>query len=630
MSTSTVKLFKALPIKSTSKTRISTRTIEDLMRKTLPYGFIYAPEVIKEYGPEHLENFIKEIGRSPEQLNSSFHKSWGKVKNAPIEQLVLEQIIHYFTTYGFEQLGIYNESSVYIPPEKLDIPEIKDGFKITVIKGYTIAQFEEKITKLVSSGVALSTDTIETICSVVSSLKISIDPEVVKNKEMKIKIYDTLGVVPENPVEMLRYMVYKSTGNTLLIKNRETIEKIKEGDNKEEINNILSKYLYFFDDAGIKLSSIFLRFKPLFLAYKSFMPHTINRLRKLANKYHEPMKEDILNEVTSKLDNLDMKNFAVSLSKANIFRKIRLAYALKYRTLEDLESIQYKIRNGKSFATEFKFKNKKKAKEILDVVLSSIVEDLKKNVKGKKFYIPKEMVYTLPATEKQFTGFIPSGSYVTVPKDMIVGIHWFNVEKERIDLDLSLMEMNYKFGWDGFYRNNARDILFSGDMTSAPKPKGASELFYIKKQSDHNLIMSVNLFNYGLVGEVPFSIVVGHLTSGQFGRGFMLDPNSILVRTNAVVTADNPQKTLGLLSTTSNESRFYFNEATTGGRRRSARSTNYTEWSRKYMIKFYSNMITLEDLLLRAGAKITRKKDVDTISLAPEDLEKDTILNLLK
>ena len=49
----------------------------------------------------------------------------------------------------------------------------------------------------------------------------------------------------------------------------------------------------------------------------------------------------------------------------------------------------------------------------------------------------KEINYTLPATEKQFIGYFPSGTSISIPKEMIFGIHWENVNTHRIDLDLS-------------------------------------------------------------------------------------------------------------------------------------------------------------------------------------------------
>ncbi len=81
-----------------------------------------------------------------------------------------------------------------------------------------------------------------------------------------------------------------------------------------------------------------------------------------------------------------------------MWRKIRLAYALKFRT-KDVDSILYRIRNGKAYAMDFFFGDKERAKTILAIVLDSIVEDIVKNVKGKKIYIPDYINYSLPATE---------------------------------------------------------------------------------------------------------------------------------------------------------------------------------------------------------------------------------------
>ena len=70
--------------------------------------------------------------------------------------------------------------------------------------------------------------------------------------------------------------------------------------------------------------------------------------------------------------------------------------------------------------------------------------ELTKKVKGKKIYLPKDMVYSLPSTEKQFTGNFPSGSYISLPKDMIVGVNWNNI-KEHIQKEKSLCHGSYRF-----------------------------------------------------------------------------------------------------------------------------------------------------------------------------------------
>ena len=113
-------------------------------------------------------------------------------------------------------------------------------------------------------------------------------------------MYDYLDIVPENPTEFLRYLVYKATDSTLLIKNEETIDAIKQGVKKPSIVGLFNKYNQRHGYA--RLSEIFHRFKPIFLAFKENgrLKPVINKLRKLASTNHMPMAEDYLNTVTPK------------------------------------------------------------------------------------------------------------------------------------------------------------------------------------------------------------------------------------------------------------------------------------------------------------------------------------------
>ncbi len=624
---STIKLFKALPIKLKRKKNPS----KELLEKTIKRGFIFSPEVVYNYSnyDELIKLVEEEIGLTGEQLNNSFHKSWGKIKDASIEQLVFEQLIHYFTTYGFERLGIYDENSVYVPNEKLEIPKLNEDIKLTLIKGYTKEELKEKLLVLLNSGIALKEDTIKDIVDVVLFVELNEkEIETIKNREVKIMLYDSLNVIPENPAEFLRYLIYKTTGKTLLIKNKDLIEAIKEGVD----NNSYKLFNHYKKDYELsRLAEIFYRFKPLFLAFKENdkrLCSIVNKIRKLAVKYHKPMPEDYLNSITSKIKNdgkIDKKELETELNKVNIFRKVRLAYALKYRT-KNTESILYRIRNGKGYAEEFNFENQKVAKNILDIVLDSIVKDISKNIKGKKIYIPEYIIYTLPATEKQFTGNLPSGSYVSIPKDMVVGIHWENVKSNRIDLDLSILSSDGKIGWDSSYRTEDRSILFSGDVTDAFMPNGASELFYIKRQLLNPYIMLVNYYNYDESIEVPFKIVVAKEEVSDFKLNYMVNPNNVL--SIAKSKLNQKQKVLGLIVPTTSGCKFYFAE-TSIGKSITSSGSEFIDNTRKYLFDFYKDTISLKDILEKAGAKFVKKKETSEIDLSPENLEKDTILNLL-
>jgi hypothetical protein len=630
---STLRLFRGLPVSH----KENRKTNEDLLQQTIRKGFLFSPEVIANYPKSelfHLADTIEqEIGITPEQMNSSFHKSWDKIRDSSIIQLALEQMTHYITTYGFERLGMYNEDFVYIPKEDLDIPEVDlENIKLLVIKGYTKEELKEKVLRMLSSGIALAADTLTDIADVATWVGLTVDEvESIKNKEARVILYDYMGIVPKNPMEFLRYAIYKTTDTTLIIKSKELISSIKEHSNIT-VAGLFEKYENWY---GLeRLAEIFYRHKPIFLAFRtnSKLRHTINRIRRLAVRFHKPMKEDYLNTVTSKIKhgNKQRESLLVSeLDKVNIFRKIRLAYALKFRT-ENHESILYRIRNGKSYATAFDFNSFEYAKDALDIVLDSIADSLKTKVENKKIYIPPYMHYTLPSTEKQFTGNFPSGSWVSVDKDIIFGINWNNINGHRIDLDLSLISADgNKFGWDGYYRRGDGDILFSGDMTDARGRNGASELFYVNKRNKghiDNMIMFVNYFNYDPKVEVPFKIVVAHKNVvGEDFTKYMLDPNTVLSTANS--TINKKQKVLGFVSL-GEELRFYFAESYLGNVI-SSRNNEYVNHTRRYLFDFYSNSIGLAVALVLAGAQLVSSEEEAEIDLSPEKLEKDTILNLL-
>jgi len=624
---STLRLFNALPVEK-NKPQTSNN---DVLKKTLSKGYILSPEVTSHYtNIDAVMSLVEsEIGLSAEEMNAAFHKSWEKVKSASIEQLVIEQILHYITTYGFEALGIYDKDYVYIPVETLDIPKLElENLRYTVIRGYTKDELKKKLIELLQTGIALKDETIKDIVDVAMYIDMNGDEiEKIKNREVKIAMYGYLGVIPKNPVEFLRYAVYKATENTLLIKNKKTIEAIKEKENVE-VTMLFKQYemLHGFEP----LASIFNRFKPLFLAFKTntVLSNIINKISKLSKSYHSPMPEDYLNSITARIKNntLTFPELRAALKDANIFRKIRLAYALKYRT-KPVDSIVYKVRNGKSYVTDFTYLELGPAKVIYNIVEESIVNDLRETVDGKKIYIPKGVTYALPATEKQFTGNIPSGTCVSVPNDMIFGVHWKNVYGNRIDLDLSLMNANIgKIGWDVSYRTTNKDILFSGDVVD-PLRTGATELFYISKRGEGNYIMHVNYYNHNEDVKVPYSIVVAKEKPSGFNRNYVINPNNVICIAKSSIS--DKQKILGLIVTSIEDTKFYFVETSAGGGITS--STNEkTEQARKYLFNFYTDTISLNDTLLMAGAQLVSTPNGCDIDLSPETLEKSTIINLIK
>lgn len=618
MKTATLRLFNAIQVDDVKKVKAISQAVQERMVKN---GYMLHPAINPKQ--DTLKQIESIVGLSGEKANAAFHKSWSVVKDASMEALVSQQIVHYITTYGFESLDVFSHDSVYIPKEELNLPAIKSDIPLTVIKAMTAADIIEAIIKL-ASGVALSKESLDDIMTIVQTNKYkNTFVEQINNRELKALLNDHYNIVPTEPVEFLRHLISKLTDDSLLIKNNELITKIKESNGK-----FLDALL---KDAPDDLASIFFRYKPLFLAMKTISKDKtfFNQLRKKADKLHQPLPEDYLNSITSQIkkDGLDLDVFKTRIESAPIFRKIRLAYALHFR-LYGSEAIVYKVRNGRGWATGFDWpvESADLTTSALEIVIASIVEHLRKKVEGKSIYIPEHVHYALPATEKQFTGNFPTGSSVSVPEDLIVGIHWTNTNK-RVDLDLSVIGESGKYGWDADYRSKDKDVLFSGDITDAPAPKGASELFYLKAAQDETKIVMVNYYNFDKGDEVDTKFLIASKKLKKLSENYMVDVNNMVAAANINIT--KKQNILGLIANVNNQNRVYFANVSVGNSITS-HMNEQTIYARKYLVDSVINSIDLKDILISAGAIVTDKQD-STIdyNLAPENLTKTSILDLI-
>jgi len=358
----------------------------------------------------------------------------------------------------------------------------------------------------------------------------------------------------------------------------------------------------------------------------------VNKIRRVAVKAHKPMKEDYLNSLTAHIergDEPDEKFLKEKLSEVNIFRKIRLASAIKYRSISP-ESIVYMVRNGKAYATAFEGGKREAARKTLgiespyerylDIVKDAIVADL--NLEEVKVHMPEDVFYAVPTTEKQFVGNIPYGSYVSVSDKATVGIYWEDLEGHRVDLDLALISASGKFGWDASYRSGGRGVMFSGDLTSAPK--GAAEHFYVEGTEPAEYLMTVNYFNYSEKHPVPTKIIVAQKTQA-LEENHMVHPDDL--RFVLPIDITDKQHVLGLLSVREDEVRFYFTGASMGASR-SSRNNEFVQHARRYLVDFYQNGLDLRELLAKAGVVFVDREEAE-VDLSLEVLEKDSILGLL-
>lgn len=576
-------------------------------------------------------------GKDSTKWNNTFHKSFATVRDLPLETLVAQQIIHYFTTYGLEELGIYDSDLVYIPFEKLEVPEITEDIPLIVIKELTKEQLQEKMMILLSSGIALSKEVISDIMEL--SDYIDLDKiNQIKNKEVKSALYEKYHIVPYNNVEFLRYLIKKATGKTLLIKDKATIQALKNAETHllwSELDNYVGKYGYE------KLSEIFLRYKDLFIAMKrpatnetaKLLNAIINKLRRRATANHKPLEINILDRLTqikTLQEVTENKELIIAeLNKVPLFRVVRILNSFKIRE-KNIDHMLAKIRNGKAFVYPSKHLNIEAQTHIAQIELQNIIkrnllDRLRHTLTGKTIYMPETISYAIPQSEKQFMGDIPEGSYVEVKRedDMVLGIHWMNLDHEntwdaRVDLDLHAQNRNEQYGWSSSYRSSdGSDFYFSGDLTDAPKPYGATEVFYIGKNCGNKEFL-LTLNNYTSNKEdVPFEFFIAKTERSNINRDYVVDPNKVLVsipRTFEWGCAGSytRQMTLGFIRITSSTIRFYFNDVSLGSSI-VTRQTATIKSAYECLDAASQSQLMLRDVLVDAGVQFVDAPYVEKI-----------------
>lgn len=600
----------------------------------------------------------KMYGKDGKKWNQTFHKSFDVVANASFETLLLQQLMHYYTTYGFERLGIYNSDLVYIPHEELDIPELKDDVAMTVIKELSEDQIKEKIMVLLTSGIALSEETIRDI-DILSDYVNPDEIESINNREVKNILYKRFNRVPTQPEEFLRYVIYDITGDTLKIQSPKLLRSIKVSNHTQalyDFNTYINQDPQGSEHALAQLSSIFLRNKNLFLAFKGVgepkLNHIINVLRRIAPQYHQPLAPDFLNNLTS-LYIVDKAKFNKSLNKTldnvTIFREVRILNALNYYASAP-QSAVYRIRNGYTHvkSLENRHDHSSDCATAAAMVRAHLTDRLSTTLKDKTILIPESVEYMVPTSEKQFVGNVPEGSFVSTPvnKDMVFGIHWVNLPAGRVDLDFHLTGTN-AYGWDADWRSASGEVLFSGDVTDAPAPNGATELFLIAPSAvtgtNKAEVYFYNSYRFPSEKPVcPFELIIAS-DEGAVERvkkecldrrgprhAYAVDPNKIIAKVNLKV--DSESKTIGnLIFDEKQNPRFVFRNSTGIEACTVDRNEDKSPRLKAYELQA-ATQLHLRDLLTAAGAhvisKVTANEKVD-IDLSIDVLTKETLIQLL-
>ena len=563
----------------------------------LKAGYIISKDAA--WAEKEIIEYYRKEALSGNDLNKTFHKSWSVIKNSTREELLLEQILHYASTYG---TGF--EGEIYIPEEITKVPKMKLAFK--VIRAYTKDELVAKCLAVFQSGIALKPETIDDVLSVLVDLDyVFTGKENIRNNEAIVKIADLYGIIPQDFMGFFRYILFRSTASALIIKNPRTVEAIKASTYNPDLA---------FNKFGLdRLAEHFNRFKPLFLAFKKKCPSTINEISRLSKKAHKPMVQNPLNQVTQR--ELGKKDLHW-LDNATPYAIFKAMAALNNR-MNGQSVFVYKIRNGKSHVKEGTGNYYKANFAFLLKYLTSRI-----NLEGVKIFVPEDVAYSLPTSEKMYVGNIPMGTKFYGDK-LAVGIYWENAGG-AYDIDLSGLSAGGKVGWNasygrGGYGNDG--LMYSGDITSAPN--GAVEYLYAQKNCPGPVLVVANIFSGA--DDSAFNIIVGR--GDSIDEKFMMDPNKLFLE--APVKAVQKQSVIGLLVPEGKRMSFVVFNFGAG----SSRVSGYDEKStlaRVAMGQEWRNPLSFNDLVETLGATLVKDPKKADVDLSLNKLEKDTFIKLFQ
>lgn len=579
----TLKLFNAVISKPSNKDTFVSEN-----GYIIESGALWAKkEIVRFYKKNTLDGY---------GLNKTFHKSWKKIRNSSREQLWAEQVLHYYSTYGSNF-----EDVMYLPDEILQVPNAKLVFKI--VKAIPADEMANKCLGLLQSGIALKEETINDVLSVlVDELSYTFTgKENIRNKEAIVKIADMYGVLPSDTMEFFRYIIYRATGDSLLIKNDTVIDAIKSSNYNPAVQ---------FEQFGLeKLAEIFNRFKPLFLAFKSKCSTTINKISKLSKTYHKPLVVNPVNFVTSVLLTKEDKHWLDNATPFALFKAISACHT----RMQGQYAFAYRIRNGKSFVTTNK---------VSDVVWSNYdflfdYITARFQLAGKKFFLPADVDYALPTSEKMFVGNIPTGSKF-YGKSLAVGVYWENAWGAR-DLDLSGLNIGGKIGWNASYKQGYGQLMYSGDITDAPD--GAVEYLYANDGLAAPTLVNNNVFAGS--GNCEYKIIVGK--GDKIDYDYMMNPNNLFVETKC--QSVQRQTILGMLLPEVERMSFVLLNFGAGQSRVSG-NTAVALTATQALYQQWGNPITFREIILELGGEIVKKAEMADYDFSLDKLQKDSFLKV--
>ena len=635
MNTKLIKLFNVALVENTPS-KDMFKTVNQLAAQV---GYFVHPDVCNE----SVLAFLKD---QTINLNATFYKNWQDVISKTRLELALDQVFHYLSTYGTG----FSLGNGYVPNDgENNAPAIE--FKhFKVIMPISSDDLFDRCWNMLCSGVALKGDTMQAVADYViehvhNGKMINVDS--IKNREAMIYICDILNIWPENAYNLFRLIMYKTTGDTMIVNNDNTIHKIKiAGESVFDFNKLSDADL-------VRLSSIFLRYKNLFIAFKHNQHYVdnrsaINKLRKLAVKNHKPFKAGFWQTLFSEPKSAD--EIKEHLGELTTYKKITLMQLCKERYMMPKDNL-YFIRNGKQFlkindavdVTAKEMKDKSFYTTVIyNILKDSVIDTLKANSEKdvvvalnedgtlaetkkapKIVKLHSRMHVALPSSEKSFIGNYPFGTQFDLTQNNLIGCYWRNNWGTN-DYDLSLVDIKgNKIGWNSQFYNDEQNIVYSGDMTNA-EPE-ACEVIKIANPTDVKALIKINQFRgqYKSKFELFFGQSDKHFRYKAYDN-FMVDPNEIKFR--ATVEHENKKEMQVALV---GNNKITLMEVHSGDSIVSGRNNSHNEDYINALMAKTEYFVDAEEMLREAGFWIVDENYTGEVDIDFANLDKDSLLSLL-
>ena len=581
-------------------------------------GYVVHPDVCNE----HVFKFVKEVAVNP---NATFYKTMVDVVSKNRYELLIDQIVHYMTTYGTD----FALGNGFVPND-MDFSEVPDWTVFKAINPISESELYDKCIRMLVSGIALNKGTMTALADYVIAYcmdyRTGLDIDSIRNREAQVYICDKLGIFPRNPIGLFRLIMFKTTGDAMVVKNDETFKKISYGTNAFDMSVL--------DDGQVTgLSTLFYRYRMLFCALKKnhhMNGPVINKIRKLAVRNHKPLTKGFWQTVfDTDYTEDELKSHIGELTS---YRKVSLLN-LCNRRMRQVPVQMYTIRNRKTFIREnyCPQTSMDRISMLSRVLTDSIMDTLRmhsmKTVVGEEgnettrpvvVKTATDVTVPLPVSEKAFVGNYPCGTSYRMTENNFIGCYWRN-EWGTHDYDLSFIDENgRKIGWNSRFYDSDKTVVFSGDMTNA-EPE-ATELLFVKKECPNGFV-TVNQFDGN--SKSKFRMIFGQENIEHMHSNYMVDPNSI--RLDVEIEHENCREiSVGIV----NADAFTLINTNNGN----SAVFRYSKWTNKRLDSLIVESECFTDstpLLEQAGFKIVGHDYDGEVDIDFGNLSKDSLISIM-